>query len=282
MSQYQDATAFRMALEQRLKNRSTATGQSLERLRRYVAFEALLARLFSCEDGAWALKGALALEYRFDLDSRPTVDIDLQRLTAVDRLEVDLIEATERKRPDFFTFSRPQEATRRPIAGTRRFKLTADMAKREFAQLQLDIGTVPLPGQPSELLTIPSLLEFADLPATPVIATTLPFHVAEKVHAYVKPRARENTRIKDLIDLQLIFNHQNLDTEDIKAALQTVFTTEATVPIPEALPHPPASWIQRYATEAEGRQLPADLNTAHQAVAAIIDPILRDLTPSVA
>jgi hypothetical protein len=49
---------------------------NLNRLRRQVSFDRLLARLFREEPLPWALKGGYALELRFK-SARSTVDIDL-------------------------------------------------------------------------------------------------------------------------------------------------------------------------------------------------------------
>jgi hypothetical protein len=48
----------------------------LNRLRRQVSFDRLLARLFQEKQPPWALKGGYALELRFKA-ARSTVDIDL-------------------------------------------------------------------------------------------------------------------------------------------------------------------------------------------------------------
>jgi Nucleotidyl transferase AbiEii toxin, Type IV TA system len=48
----------------------------LNRLRRQVSFDRLLARLFREEPAPWVLKGGYALELRFKA-ARSTVDIDL-------------------------------------------------------------------------------------------------------------------------------------------------------------------------------------------------------------
>ncbi len=59
---YETAKAFRIALEQRLKNEAQATGIALLRLLKRVAFERFLARLATSESSGWVLKGAFALE----------------------------------------------------------------------------------------------------------------------------------------------------------------------------------------------------------------------------
>ncbi len=80
---YTTAAAFRRALEERLKRASLTDQIDLNRLRRQVSFDRLLARLFREESAPWALKGGYALELRFKA-ARSTVDIDLtlQRVIA--------------------------------------------------------------------------------------------------------------------------------------------------------------------------------------------------------
>src|SRR5215470_17522662 len=77
--QYATAGAFRTALETRLNERARRDGVDLHRLRRQVAFDRLLARMFDpsqpVRDG-WVLKGGYALEMRFHM-ARSTKDLDL-------------------------------------------------------------------------------------------------------------------------------------------------------------------------------------------------------------
>jgi hypothetical protein len=73
---YMTATAFRNALEERLKSISQTEQMDVNRLRRQVSFDRLLARLFRVEPAPWALKGGYALELRFKA-ARSTIDIDL-------------------------------------------------------------------------------------------------------------------------------------------------------------------------------------------------------------
>jgi hypothetical protein len=54
---FTNATAFRQALEARLNERAKREGLDVQRLRRQVAFDRLLCRLFSEGEGDWALKG---------------------------------------------------------------------------------------------------------------------------------------------------------------------------------------------------------------------------------
>ena len=84
---YRDAGAFRMALEQRLKD-GAPDGVALARDRKRVAFDRLLARLGQVAAGRWLLKGGFAPLWT---DS-PTADSALQcrfRLHIDDRQMAD-------------------------------------------------------------------------------------------------------------------------------------------------------------------------------------------------
>lgn len=74
---YETPHALRAALEQRLRNRSSDTGVGLDRLRRRVVFERIVARFEAAEPGRWVLKGGMAPEVRLRDDARLTKDIDL-------------------------------------------------------------------------------------------------------------------------------------------------------------------------------------------------------------
>ena len=76
MKNYKNPEDFRKSLEQKLRNVSSKLNQDLERIRRKVAFERFLARLFSSNTHSWLLKGGYAMELRFDI-ARATKDLDL-------------------------------------------------------------------------------------------------------------------------------------------------------------------------------------------------------------
>jgi hypothetical protein len=76
---YKTAGAFRTALENRLQTRARDEGTDLQRLRRQVAFDRFLARMFSKGPKAtypWVLKGGYAMELRVQ-SARTTKDLDL-------------------------------------------------------------------------------------------------------------------------------------------------------------------------------------------------------------
>jgi hypothetical protein len=73
---YASGSAFRIALEARLKDRAATEDIDLQRLRRRVAFDRFLSRLAMQNRERWALKGGYALEIELDI-ARSTRDLDL-------------------------------------------------------------------------------------------------------------------------------------------------------------------------------------------------------------
>ena len=74
--EYQSAMAFRSALETRLNNISKEKKIDIQRLRRQVAFDRLLSRLFESYPDEFFLKGGYSMELRIQ-KARATKDIDL-------------------------------------------------------------------------------------------------------------------------------------------------------------------------------------------------------------
>jgi len=79
---FKTPTDFRRSLEARLKVYADKNGQDLQRIRRKVAFERLLARIFHSESNTFVLKGGYAMELRLS-SARATKDIDLTCLHRV-------------------------------------------------------------------------------------------------------------------------------------------------------------------------------------------------------
>lgn len=96
---YATPQAFERALSDRLKRQAAEEGADLDRLRKRVAFERFLARLFDQNPTGWVLKGGYALELRLGGRARATKDMDLDRPPPPAEVLLDeLQEATERPR----------------------------------------------------------------------------------------------------------------------------------------------------------------------------------------
>ena len=74
---YTSGSAFRQALESRLKDIAHTENIPLVRLRKQISFERFIARLQSVHPDTWILKGGLAMQLRLGTQSRTTKDVDL-------------------------------------------------------------------------------------------------------------------------------------------------------------------------------------------------------------
>ena len=257
VKQYKTAGAFRTALETRLQTRAQVERMDLQRLRRQVAFDRFLARLFPngpMGTYPWILKGGYAMELRIR-SARTTKDIDLT-LHDGTRLAKDTEERGRQVRAmlqdfaaiqlkDYFEFlvgeargdldGAPEGGSRCPV--------DARMDGRGFARFHVDVGIGDEVLEPLDVVEGRDWLGFGGIapPSFPVISREQQF--AEKVHAYSLPRGdRVNTRTKDLIDMLLLIRQGKLDNPRLVAAIKATFAKRATHPMPWKLEPPPAEW----------------------------------------
>jgi hypothetical protein len=275
---YEDAGAFRMALEQRLRNASRA-GTSLVRLRKAVVFDRLLARLMVVAPYRWVLKGALALDFRLGARTRTTKDMDLAREDDEEAATADFIAAQSVDLGDFFVFD--IEKTRDlggATGGAIRYRARAELAARLFEEVVIDVGfSGTLTGKP-DLLRGPDLLTFAGIEPAEVPALPLEQHVAEKVHAYTRSYGAgvSSTRVKDLVDIILIGSFASLDADRLGEALRRTFEIRGQQSLPDSLPAPPADWMVAYRRLATEVGLGRDLAAGHAEAAAFLNPVLAN------
>jgi len=251
---YETAEAFRVALEQRLANRSRDTGVSLDRLRRRVVFERAVARLAHAEPGVWVLKGGMALEVRLGDRARLTKDIDFGlrdggggptalRERLVDALSVDPF-------ADRFVLAAGPVSELSPDGGghlTWRSSVTAHLAGRPFGTVKIDVSPRAHELEHTDTLPLPNSLAFAGVHAPCVEVIDVNRHAAEKFHGMLREFGdRENSRVRDLLDLVLLAESNLLDLLALRGAVYAVWRErDATAP-PVALPELPVSWPARY------------------------------------
>jgi len=270
MDRYASLGAYRRALEDRLRIRAQDQGIALQRLRARVAMERLLARLFETGDPPWLLKGGYALELRFHPRARTTRDIDLGLVEEAkpdwtglrDRIQqaasVDLHDGF-----DFLIGPVRKELQGAPGGGAR-YPVEARVAGRSFCRFHVDVGAGdPVTGEPEELVG-PDFLDFAGVPPARVRAVPVAQVIAEKLHAYTRERAgRENTRVRDLVDLLLIAEAGFPSGREIRDAVNRTFAACGLQPVPDELPEPPTSWQDEFESMVRDLALPQpDLSAA--------------------
>lgn len=268
MERYATPRAFREALEQRLRTASQDGAVLIDRLRRRVVFERLLARLEHAEPGLWIVKGAMALEVRDPDRSRRTKDLDLAVRQRAEDVEA-LLSAALTVDPfgDYFAFDVPAPT---PLAIDEagdpawRFRVQAALDDRLFETVGLDVVERPQEISRTVRMTFPSLVSFADLPAVEVEVVEPQQHFAEKLHAYTRSyEDRTNTRVKDLPDMVLLIEDGLAPDADLYDVVAHVFETRGLQSVPEVFPDPPSGWEERYVSIAEGMDIRArDLGSA--------------------
>lgn len=167
MKTYATAFAFRRALEDRLATASKAENIDLQRMRRQVAFDRLLVRLFADGHPPWRLKGGYALELKLAI-ARTTRDLDLG-LSAItlpaDDLLVALQDAASGETGDFFIYhigESVMDLDGAPYGGSRH-PVEANLDGRLFARFHLDVGMGDVQREPCEWIEPRDWLGFAGI-----------------------------------------------------------------------------------------------------------------------
>lgn len=284
--EYRTAAAFKQALEQRLRTASTS-GIDFARRRQLVVFDRFLARIALELGDAVTLKGGLAVELRIER-ARTTTDVDVRVMGSPDDTLARLDAAARRDLGDFMVFTIQPHARHPEIQNDGmqydgvRFRAECSLAGKVYARpfgVDVAFGD-PILGEP-ELMVAEDVLAFAGIAPPTLRVYPVETHIAEKLHAYTMPRARPNSRVKDLPDLALIATAGAVEAGRLRAAIDQTFGFRGTHAIPGSLPAPPDTWEGPYATIANEDQLRwPTLDEAFEAAQAFLDPVLTGLTGS--
>ena len=277
---YSSPAAFKQALEQRLRA-TWKTGPEFARRRQLLVFDRFLARAATVLGDAMTLKGGLVLELRLER-ARTTRDVNLRLTGSPDEVLAKLQAAARLDLDDFLTFEIARDAEHPDINGDgvlyngMRFRAECRLAGKPFGDpfgVNVAFGD-PILGVP-ETLTADDVLGFAGI-APPILRLyPIETHIAEKLHAYTMPRARPNSRVKDLPDIALLAGAGALQATSLRAALEQTFAFRKTHALPTALPSPPPTWETPNAAMArEDRLAWATLAAVTAAAKTFLDPVL--------
>lgn len=272
---YQDAVAFRMALEQRLKD-GAGDGAALNRDRKRIAFDRLLVRLQAVAADRWVLKGGFALDLRLAARARSTKDVDIEWRAEEDELADTLLDAADHDAGDFFVLAIERTGTPADrLGGAHRFRVSATLAGRPFETFVLDVGLRTDDAAHVDSLRTDDLLSFAGIEPIQIPAVPLELQIAEKLHAYTQTYegGRSSTRVKDLVDLALIAELSPLDATILRREIGSVFDRRG-APVPRSLPSPPPEWALPFGRLAEEVGISTELVAGHREAAAMLDPVL--------
>lgn len=262
---YATATALRIALEQRLLIQSNDADISLDRLRRRVIFERVVSRLEVAQPGRWVLKGGMALEVRLRDEARLTKDIDLGLRDIVDDGTDlhELLVAALTADPfgdGFVITAEPVTQLMEDTAGhaTWRSRLAASLGGRPFGRVQLDVSPRGHELADTDFVPLPNSLAFADVDTPVIEIIDVQRHAAEKLHALARDFGdRQNTRVRDLVDVVILVEHHLLDRQQLAVATQSVWRERNDELPPARLPPLPRNWAPRYEQLAAEHDLAA-------------------------
>jgi hypothetical protein len=287
---YATAAAFRRALEDRLQDIAGKESVDLQRLRRQVAFDRLLARLFQAAQPRalpWVLKGGYAMELRIKA-ARTTKDIDLtmrsarssgekkddnKNLAVLEKLQ----EAAAFRSDDFFVYTIGEPISDLDAApyGGARFPVEARLDGRVFVGFHLDVGMGDAVMEPLEIIEGRNWLGFAGIASPLLYMISREQQFAEKLHAYTLPRlGAVNSRVRDLVDMVLLIESGTLVRDKIVEAVRVTFERRESHLLPNALPTPPAEWQGPYLALARECGLTGQVEDAFAALRSFAEPLL--------
>lgn len=274
---------FRVSVDDRLRREALAEGRPLNRVRTLLVMERFLTRMVAVAPDAFVLKGGLALELRL-ARARTTRDVDVLARGDADGADALMQRAASfvSEPQDHIVFSVAPNADAPEIDGEgvcyhgRRYRVTPTIASRPFGDpFGVDVAIA------DAVVGAPEVLEGSDffarygLSRLRVPVYPLPTHIAEKVHALTLPRARPNSRLKDLVDVALLSEVDGHDADLLRTAINRTFTFRASHRAPERLPDPPGEWRSKYGTmQVDERLRWPTLDDLQGAAMAFLDPVL--------
>ena len=275
---YKNARDFRKALESRIRNLSQQRDMPHIRLRKLIAFDRFLARLTQSQLDNWVLKGGFALQLRLGDRARTTKDIDLLSIGEIEVLSA-LQKAGYSEIGDWFSFEvTPSAESIREGTKSRRYMIRSRLDGRAFENFHVDVGVGdPIVGK-IELLDTPALLSFAGIEQTRVPCYPVTQQIAEKLHAYTRPRSSGiSSRVKDFVDILLLAELREIEISELKQAVQATFEYARTHDLPDTFPPPPKEWGQSYRQMI--RSLDIDhisLDKTHFMLQQFLNPVLEE------
>lgn len=243
---YATPGAFKQALEQRLRS-GAAHGADFARERQLLIFGRFLAHAVAVLGEALTLKGGLVLLFRIER-AWATNDIDLRMIGSPDAILARREEAGRMDLGDFMTFEFGPDEDHPAIQNDGmtyqglRFRAECRLAGKIYGQpfgVDVAFGD-PMLGEPGVAIA-EDRLAFAGISPPTMRLNPIETHIAEKLHAYTMPRARPNTRVKDLPDIALLATARVIDATRRHEALAMSFAFQGTHMLPTAVPEP-APW----------------------------------------
>ncbi len=276
---YKTPGDFRRALTAKLRDLSSQSRWGLAQLQRQIAYDRLLQRLYTVNDG-WIVKGAIALLAR-DIGVRASKDIDVYRDGESEVVEAELRDAAALDIGDWFRFELGPRQVMSAAGAAVRLPVDAYVGDKVWASFHIDLvgSDVRMTGQPEQM---PALARVAmpEVSQSGYRVYPLVDHVADKVMATFDGHGPDkripSTRFRDLVDLVAISLASAIEAESQIKALRSEASRRG-LRVPDRFDVPDRTlWESGYAAEARRSLLPIarDLDEAVEVVRPFLDPIL--------
>ena len=275
------AAAFRQSLETRMAA-SYGTAR-VQRARKRVAVERLVVRLQEQRPSGFLVKGGFALEMRLEGRFRTTRDLDVAADAEISTDTEDVTDELEnacaidaRDGFEFRVAGRPEVSEPDEDSRTLRYSIEARIAGRLFEQVPVEVRAHDLIPAAADTFRGTNWLEIIGIEPPVIRIVPLDYHFADKIHAFTRPRKIPNSRVKDLIDMDVLIDLGLPEPDRLMTALEGVFAHRATHPLPAALQAPPESWRKDYRSRAsEISGAVTDIDVSFEKAAAFFRSIRR-------
>ena len=222
------------------------------RVRRWISHMVLCGAFIERAQGAsqpdFLVKGGVALELRLGGRARATRDLDVT-LAGGDGPLIDAVESGLRGEFEGFTFRRKGEPYVMPNS-VLRVEIAIQYSGRSWATTRLDVTTNELDTLEIEYINAIPLRPFGLTGPERLPCLTLPYQIAQKIHAVseYRPQGKDNDRVRDMVDL-LLLRGCITDLAAVRAACQRVFDLRETHSWPPTF-EPPDWWLAEFERSA--------------------------------
>lgn len=238
----------RASLIIRMSNAAREARVVPRRIHLVVAIDRLLVRLLQAAPRQWVVKGGYANQLRRPGDARFTEDLDLKIDAAIETAPELLASAFAVDLGDDFGYdvASPPAPLDGPPGGGLRFVVVARLAGTELGRFKVDVSAADVVVGDFESYFSDPVLERLGFGRSRFPVYPVNQHVAEKLHALTLPRAVENTRARDLVDLLWFVRHFTFRSDALAIACIATFERRSTHSWPPVIDVPPDSWTRPY------------------------------------
>jgi len=274
---YESPRAFDTAIKDRVASAARTSPYSIAEMRRHIAYDRLLARVFLHDPDGWVLKGGTGLLTRIPGVAHHTADVDLFRDMSTIDIVGDLVTAGDNDLGDFFSFDIEKVTDLTGGTSGIRCRVVAYLGEKEFASFSIDVVTTTVMTREPDILEPLLPIDLDGLTTVPYRTYPIVDHITDKLAAMVSVYANgaPSSRYRDLVDLVLMATTQTVFAEELATALNSEFTSRG-LDMPTRVELPSDDWINGYAAEAQnapGCKI-LDVEDALPIVRALLEPVL--------